>query len=312
MNDLAALGSLVQALAEDRPASPADPARVRKHSLAPLAYTHGLAEFRPDYALSSIRAEQQRAIAREAVEALAKLGVRAILLKGISYAGWLYADPAERPMSDIDLLVGEDDHPRALGALEQIGFRHAGPEIQRSPRHHAMTLKRPNAAIDLHRSPVQRGRIAIPMAEVWRRAQDASWLDGALRLDENDELLFHVANLARHDLIVPLISFVDAARMLRRLDTSAQAALQRTAREWHFERVLDACIEAVEVACGWRRGRRRWWLPTREEILAGELPWRPVQLGRKLMLIEGPVELAAYGRAVVDGWLAGRRARPVR
>jgi len=307
VSDLAALGALTRALAEDRAAPPANPTRIRSHGLAPLAYTHGLAAFRPDYALSSIRADQQRDIAREAVAIVGRVGIPVFLLKGISYAGWLYADPAERPMSDVDLLVRSRDHARAVDALAQLGFRHAGPGVQRSPRHHAMTLKRPNASVDLHRGPTQRGRVAIPMNEVRDRARPAAWIPGAYRLDELDDLLFHFANLARHDLIAPLLSFVDAARMLRRLDAGGRGELRRRARQWRFERVLEACITAVENACGWRAERAGWWLPSRDELLDGAPPWRPVQLGRKLMLIEGPRELLAFGGAVVDGWLAARR-----
>ncbi len=306
MTELEALGSLVQALAEDRHAPSADPGRIRAGGLAPMAYTHGLAEYRADYALSSIRAEQQRAIAREAVDALIAIDVPVILLKGISYAGWLYSDPAERPMTDVDLLVAAEHHGRAEEALGHLGYRHAGPRIQRSARHHAMTFKRPNAAVDLHRNPAQQGRIAIPMREVWGRARPAAWVPGALRLAELDELLFHLANLARHDLIVPLVSFVDAGRMLRRLDEAAIATLSQRARGWRFGRVGDACLEAVGVVCGWR-APRRWWLPSRDELLGAGLPRRPVQLGRKLLLVEGPRELAAYGHAVIDGWLTALR-----
>jgi hypothetical protein len=295
-------GALLQALAEDRSAPPqranasgvnagreadAGPAWVRAHALAPLAFTHGLTAFRPDFALSSIRAEQQRAIAAEAVTTLAGAGVHVMLLKGISYAGWLYAEPAERPMSDVDLLVRRRDHDRAITHLVGLGYRRAGPAIQRSTRHHAVTLKRPHAAVDLHRSPVQHGRIAIPMGEVWRRALPADWIAGdPVRPEPLDELLLHLANLARHDLIVPAVSFVDAGRMLRRLDAGQRATLARRAAAWGFGRVFEACLQAVEVACGWREpAAARWWLPSRDVLLTGAPPARWRQIGRKMITV---------------------------
>lgn len=282
---------------------------MRKQSLAPLAFTHGLKDFRPDYALASIRADQQRAIAGEAVAALRAEGIAVLLLKGISYAGGLYADPAERPMSDVDLLVDGRDHARATARLEALGYRHAGPAAQRSPRHHAITMKRADgAAVDLHRSPAQRGRIALPLADLWRRAIPAPWIPGAVRPEAIDELLLHLANLARHDLIVPANAFVDAGRMWRRLAAVDRAELARRADAWRFGRVADACIEAVEIACGWRTRRRRW-LPDRAELLSGALPPRHRQLGRKLLLVEGPRELAAYAGAVLDGWRHGLSTR---
>src|SRR5688572_7740828 len=97
--DDAALAALVAVLVDggEAPAAPVE--RVRAHGLAPLAHRHGRAELRNDFITSSLRAEQQREIAAEAVAALAAAGVPAALLKGISYAGWLYADPGERPMT---------------------------------------------------------------------------------------------------------------------------------------------------------------------------------------------------------------------
>lgn len=304
--------ALTQSLAEDRAAPEgAAAAWVRAHGLAPLAFCHGLTAYRPDFALSSIRAEQQRATAAEAVKVFAGAGIATMLLKGISYAGWLYADPGERPMSDVDLLVRRRDHARAVTLLVGLGYRRAGPAIQRSPRHHAVTMKRTGAAVDLHRSPAQQGRIAIPMGEVWRRARPAPWIAGGpLHPEPVDELLLHLANLARSDLIVPALSFVDAGRMLRRLDAAQRCLLRVRADAWRFGRVAAACLDAVDVACGWRAAAEaRWWVPARATLLSGAAPSRWAQLGRKLMLVEGPRALGAYAVAVADGWRYALTAR---
>lgn len=292
------------ALIAGRAAPSAPCERVRAHGLAALAYAHGRPEFRSDFAASAIRADQQRETAAEAVEVLSPIPVA--LLKGISYAGWLYPDPAQRPMSDVDLLVPSGQFERAFARLRRLGYWHAGPGAQRSPRHHALTLKRREASIDLHRSPVQAGRIAIDHAAVWARTAPAAWVPGARRLEPVDETLFHFANLARHDLIAPLQAYVDAARLLAALDPAARRALADRARAWRFARVLGACVELVEHVAGWRAAPPRWWLPRRAELLRGGLPPRPVQLGRKLLLVEGPRELARYAVAVLDGARARR------
>ncbi len=306
--DLAALADLATALAADEPATVTPPLElVRKHGLGPLAYTHGLAAFRNDHVVSSMRADQQRAIAIEAVAALAPRGIPVALLKGISYAGSLYADPGERPMSDVDLLVPRADHPAAVKLLGELGYRHAGPGVQRSPRHHAVTLKRATGgSVDLHRSPTQLGRVAIDEPGVWARSRTSAWIPGALSLDPIDELLFHAVNLARSDLIAPLRAFVDAARLLGRVDP---ATLQARAREWRFARVLGLCLAVVNhvIADGPPPG---WWLPRKIEILRGARPHRAVQIGRKLLLVEGPRELWALGRAVADGVIHARREPP--
>jgi len=304
--ELSALAALGTALAAGEPASEAPPVElVRKHGLGPMAYTHGLAEFRNDYVVASIRAEQQRGFAIEAAEVLAAHGVPVALMKGISYAGWLYADPGERPMTDVDLLVPRADHPQAARLLVERGYAHAGPGVQRSPRHHAVTLKRvAGGAIDLHRSPTQLGRVAIDHVGVWARGRPSAWVPGALVLDPVDELLLHVANLARSDLIAPLRSFVDAGRLLARVDPVTAMA---RAREWQFERVLKLCVAVVDhlIASG---PPPPWWTPQKDEILRGDMPHRAIQVARKTLLVEGPRQLWALGRAVADGVIHARRA----
>jgi hypothetical protein len=268
---------------------------VRKHRLGPLAFRHGAAAFRGDFIMASLRAEQQRAIAAEAVAALGAIPVA--LLKGLSYGGWLYADPGERPMNDVDLLVPIEAHAAAVAALARIGYRRAKPGDEGGPRHHAQTLARGAATVDLHRSPAQLGRIRIDFAGVWRRARPASWVAGAFRLDVVDEILFHFANLARHDLIAPLLTYVDAGRLVRAAGPRWPELLGR-ARAWRFARVLDRCLEHVEHVLG-RRDHSRWWLPPRAETLRGDYPRRSVQIGRKLLLVEGPRELGHLALAVV-------------
>lgn len=301
----AELEALVRALVADTRATASPPAAlVRKHGLAPMAYTHGLAEFKNDHIMATIRADQQRALAAEAVAAMAARGIPAALLKGISYAGWLYADPGERPMTDVDLLVPRADHPAAVNALAALGYAHAGPAAQRSPRHHAITLKRPSGgAIDLHRSPIQLGRIAIDHEGVWRRARPATWVPGAFALDPVDELLLHAANLARSDLIAPLRSFVDLGRLSARTD---RALAHARAAEWRFARVFRLCVAVVDhVVAGGPAPLR--WLPQKPEIFRGDLPPRGVQIGRKLRLADSPSALWALTRAVADGVIRAQR-----
>ena len=300
-----ALADLVAVLVDGGAAGPAPVERVRWHGLAALAYTHGRTEFRADYAAASIRAEQQRAVAAEAVEALEREGIGAVLFKGISYAAWLYTDPGERPMSDVDLLVRAEDHARAVKALARLGYWHPGPWEQRSERHHALTLKRAGGCVDLHRSPMQVGRIAIDWDALWARTSAAEWVPGARRLDLVDEVLFHFAHLVRQDLIAPLIVFVDAGRLLARLDGAAWEAVLARARAWRFARVLDAAVETVDHVIG-RRALTRWWLPDLTEIVRGATPSRPVQLARRALLFENVRGITAYSASVLDGVIAAR------
>ncbi len=296
------LGRLLAALVDGGPAPPVPAEMVRRAGLAPLAFRHGVAEHRADYATAALRVEPLRALAAEAAGVVA---MPVALLKGISYAGWLYDDPALRPMTDVDLLVPLERFDKARRRLGQIGYRHVGPGSQRSRLHHAMTLRGPRGVLDLHRSPAQVGRIAIDFDGVWARATPAPWVAGALRLDVVDETLFHFANLARSDLVVPPINLVDAARLLAAVD---RTALEARATAWRFERVLAACIEHVDHTLG-RTARSRWWLPSRAEALRGAPSSRWVQVGRKLLLIEGGRQVGRFLWAVLHQEMTRRSTR---
>lgn len=305
-SDDTALAALVAALVDRRPAPRAPIADVRRHRLAPLAFRAGLAELRHDYIVASLRAEQQRAIAAEAVVVLGRAGIPAALLKGASYAAWLYDDPGERPMTDIDVLVPLQAVDPAMTALAALGYVHTGGAHQLTRRHHGITLKRAQGgSIDLHRSPIQLGRTAIDLDAVWRRATPAPWIPGALRLESIDETLFHVANLVRHEMIVPLLSYVDAGRLLRRLDAPAWAILLARAEQWRCRRVVTAALEVIEHVVGWRASPPRWWLPSRREIVSLAHRSRAAQVARKLLLVDGPREFAGFAVSLV----ADARAR---
>src|SRR5438045_176393 len=90
---------------------------VRRHMLAPLAYKAGVSAFRNDHIASSLQAERRTAELRTALDVLGSASIPVILLKGIAYAGSVYPDPADRPMSDIDLLVRSSDISSAERAL---------------------------------------------------------------------------------------------------------------------------------------------------------------------------------------------------
>jgi hypothetical protein len=173
-----------------------DPARVRRHLLAPLAHRAGFPGFRSDYIAAALHAERRAGFLAEVLGAFGDLPV--LRLKGIAYIATLYDDPAERPMTDIDLLV---PGPRFAGGgrpARALGYVDDGKRNQRSPVNHAVTLRRRESAIDLHRSMVQVGRMAIDLDAVWRNAipacQTAAWCPCP-----DHEYLIHLAHMARHE-----------------------------------------------------------------------------------------------------------------
>jgi len=63
-------------------------------------------------------------------------GAPMLLLKGASFAGWLYPSPALRPMGDLDILVQADDLEFFSDVAEELGYRaHQTTDHARSLRH---------------------------------------------------------------------------------------------------------------------------------------------------------------------------------
>jgi hypothetical protein len=280
---------------------------VRRHLLAPLAYRAGLARFHRDYVASSLLAELRVAALREVGDALAAERIPVALIKGAAYVGRIYEDPAERPMSDVDLLVPPAQHARAERVLRRLGFWRVGSPRQQSRLHHAVGYKRKGASIDLHRSIVQPWRSRVDVDALWQRAVPGA--DGLWRLDPVDEAVIHLGHIARHELMVPVINYVDAARLLDRVD---RAAIEDRARAFRLGRGVRAALAMTDAIA---RGvpldgvHARRVLPSMQEVFAYGRVWRPLQCLRKALLVDGPRELVGLAAVAVYDGLA-HRLRP--
>jgi hypothetical protein len=92
-------------------------------------------------------------IAAEVVSAFRARGVDCFLLKGASFARWLYDEPAERPYGDIDLLVAPEGWSTARETLRTLGFEARWPEHRgERPRPAELWMReRDRSFVDLHR-----------------------------------------------------------------------------------------------------------------------------------------------------------------
>ncbi len=83
-------------------------------------------------------------------------GVQSLLLKGASFARWLYDEGEARPYGDFDLLVRPADRPVAEQVLAELGFEHTLKEDDMPAwwREHAVAWLRHDdaVALDLHRT----------------------------------------------------------------------------------------------------------------------------------------------------------------
>jgi hypothetical protein len=110
--------------------------------------------------------------------ALGDAGIRPVLLKGPAFAHALYPDPAWRPFSDIDLLVGSDERARASAVLADAGYRPVRP----SPR--TGFDDRFGKAV-VHRGPAD---VEVDLHRTLAAGPLAAWIDPSFVLSRTDEL----------------------------------------------------------------------------------------------------------------------------
>jgi hypothetical protein len=151
-------------------------------------------------------------------------GVAVIPLKGVRLARRYYAGTVTlRPVTDIDLLVRTEDLAQCGDALEAMGFL---PVAGRSEplSGHALRFRElqfrdaSGLMVELHlslsRHPAYRR--ALPLAEVWAKAQPTTINGGAaLSLALEDELRYLSLHYAAQHQASRLIWLVDVAELLR-------------------------------------------------------------------------------------------------
>ncbi len=278
--------------------------------LGPLAYKLGVSECRAEYAASTIVSLRRRVQLTEVLAAFAKRSVRVALLKGSAYVDTLYADPAERPMQDVDLLVPATELPDAMRTLVDLGFIRVGMARKLSGHYHAIAFSRDGMIIELHRNIVQPYRTRIRTGGLWKRVSPDPRGSSAMRLDPVDELLLCMLHIARHELAVPAINYIDVWRSLKRLDGAQRAILHERAIDLHISRATQAVQSMTDKLARGERGHPELGaasrlLPSTDDVLLGMRPRRLRQIGQKLSLLEGTRELAGLGYVYVVTYVDG-------
>ncbi len=145
---------------------------------AALARSHQLLDLPTDAAdylamVHRLNGDRNRTLRRHAIEIAGQLnqrGVAPVLLKGgLALFEGPYADPAQRMMRDLDILVPAEERGAAVMALGKLGYRLSR---QYPPGHHAIgDFARPGDAgsIDLHTELID-STYVLPAAEVRSRA----------------------------------------------------------------------------------------------------------------------------------------------
>jgi putative nucleotidyltransferase-like protein len=116
-----------------------------------------------------------REVLRDVATLLGACSIPIVPLKGAFFQLFLYADPAERVVSDLDLLVPEPQFERAVERLLGAGF-HA-VKVGRSLME-ATLLSPRGFPVDLHRRLFSGGRYRLPTRDVFARSSEDAELIG--------------------------------------------------------------------------------------------------------------------------------------
>lgn len=92
-------------------------------------------------------------------------GILMMPLKGIWLQELAYADPSERPITDVDVLVAERHYTRALSSLHAAGWTYLGSNVSEA------SMRAPGLPLplDLHRRLFSRGAFRMPSSELFER-----------------------------------------------------------------------------------------------------------------------------------------------
>jgi len=315
-DDLERMRALVVAVMHGQPLRDAPSAELlQTNHLAPIAYRMGVAACRNEYAASMIVADRRRRTLAEVIETFAKRRIEIALIKGCSFIGNIYPDPAERPMHDQDVLVRVERLDEAMRCMLDIGFERVGFTAKLSGFYHAQVFRRGDMMFELHRHIMQMHRTRLPIDDLWQRSILDPQGSGARRLDRVDELLICALHIARHELAVPAINYLDVWRLRQRFTEEQRALLDERAREYRVERSIAAVFSMTDHLAAGRRGVPAIGvgstvLPTTDDVLQGVHPGRARQIAQKLLLTQGTRERLGLGfswiAAIVDGWRRGR------
>lgn len=190
-------------------------------------------------------------------------GIPILLLKGADYLVDLYDDPAARFLTDIDLLVKPEDVGRLARLLRGHGYQaDLGAHYPEYRRFEMWRPTKGQCRIEFHWQLGVRSRTRIDQRAIWERARTCT-LEGVEchRLDDVDDVLYHVFHQAAHYFGPTLKWALDLKLMFLRRRPSEEILLARSA-SWrvrtalyvaliHLERIFPGTVsgEFVSALC---------------------------------------------------------------
>ncbi len=202
----------------------------------------------------------------ELVSACREAGITLIALKGAAMLLWLYDDLGSRSLSDIDVLVGEEDALKAVGVLEKLGYaippaheRFSNPEVwfhlsRMEGGHFPPFLRGNDFPVELHVGFLRRRGAWLQASEDIRQStRTANCVGVQVTCLPPEQALLHAAAHYGHHLLdgeAQLSMLLDAAVMNGRGNLLDWDKVWGMARRWNVTYDLRATLVAVNDIFG--------------------------------------------------------------
>ena len=166
-------------------------------------------EIRKNYMSHVARNMRIYSIIKEISSLFAEKHIETILLKGAHLSYFIYEDIAQRMMSDLDLMVRENDLAKAENKLLEVGFktqRKFGIETESAIHHHLPPLLKEdgNVPIELHWTIVYPNvPFIVDINSIWGQSEEISFEGSRVRvLSAPDLMLMLSIHCAYHDRFI--------------------------------------------------------------------------------------------------------------
>lgn len=235
------------ALANRNSVAPTAGARLGAEGAANLP-AHVARALRLSCQVNALRSHHLAGCAVEIVDSFAAAGVPAIAIKGPALAIAAYGDIAMRVFGDLDFMVRLEDLPRAVAALERVGYSSPAyradviesgffPDV-------ALDFARPDSVVDLQwRLSPSYFPFAPAGDQVWNRTAEIEILGRRVRmLGPADSILFQACHGSKHGWMT-LAQICDFARVLATAPTLNCSGLLDDARRAGSLRMLLLGVE---------------------------------------------------------------------
>ncbi len=202
-------------------------------------------------------------------QVLREAQVQAWVLKGGHLAYRYYADPLQRPMSDLDILIVEADFDRAIAAILGMGYELQAGRDDDPASHNLANLVHPSAFhIDLHKHFESPGiGTLIPLDPVLARSVAHPAIPSLRVFSPEDQLLHCCLHASLHHLWrISLIGLVDIQQILLQEPTLDWPAIVDRARQW---RALPHLAATLAIVC---ETLATPWPPEAQRLLTPALP----------------------------------------